>query len=157
MRVARTETMVTLLLQTVQVLEIQLVVASKKHLCQEFTLRLHSLSHTNRLTELTLHLWSWITSSGCTLQYWPNRGLSETKHTSVFMTDFHPRVKAVFSFTDRGNMAEESSSVTHTGRLKSEATNACLVLLQGLATATLILWFKTQQREIEVHNHNANK
>ena len=157
MRVARTETMVTLLLQTVQVLEIQLVVASKKHLCQEFTLRLHSLSHTNRLTELTLHFWSWITSSGCTLQYCPNMGLSETKHTSVFMTNFQPRVKAVFSFTDRGNMAEESSSVTHTGRLKSEATNACLVLLQGLATATLILWFKTQQREIEVHNHNANK
>lgn len=68
---------------------------------------------------------------------------------------FHPRVKAIF--IDRGNMAAESSNIIRTGRLKSEATNTCLVLLQGLVTVTLILWFKTKQWEIAVHKHNTDK
>lgn len=153
MKVARTETMVTLLLQAVHMLEIQLAVASKKHFSQEFTLRLHFLLHTSTDSiPLILNCLLWLYPAVLAQQEF----FRDKAYILLYLRQiFHPRVKAIF--IDRGNMAAESSNITHTGRLKWEATNTCLVLLQGLVTVTLILWFKTKQWEIAVHKHNTDK
>lgn len=116
----RNQTTVTLLLQQVHMLTMQLDVASGRHVCQEFMLRLHFHLLTNILwlnwpysSDLEAPPLLLTRSTGST-------GILQRQSTdaSVLVSTFHLRVKDIFRLLDRGNTAVESSNVTHTARLK---------------------------------------
>lgn len=142
----RNQTVVALL-QEAHVLEIQSDVASRSHLNQKFTLRLHL--HALTKTDWTDYaFWFWSISSGSSLQHWPDGDSSVRAQMLRYLWQlFIPELKP-FSVLWVGEIC--SRIFQHYPYRKTERRNylrlPCTVSLQRSVTATLFPLFKEKQR-----------